>query len=155
MEAVRIGLVGSGFVSAIHAEALRRVPGAALVAVASPTPGHAGRFAAAHAIPHHFADDRALLVRRDIDLVVLGLPNGLHGEAGKHVVVAKPMALSLAECDRMIAACRRAGVMHGYAEDLCFAPKYVRFNNDGHGQAVHDAETLRRMPERGGHDRPP
>ncbi len=36
------------------------------------------------------------------------------------------MAMNLAECDRMIAACRQAGVMLGYAEELCFAPKYVR-----------------------------
>jgi predicted dehydrogenase len=64
---------------------------------------------------------------------VLGLPNDRHceaavraAEAGKHVVVEKPMALSLAECDRMIAACARAGVILGYAEELCFAPKYVR-----------------------------
>jgi predicted dehydrogenase len=133
MEIVRVGLVGSGFISAIHAEALRRVPGAALVAVASPTPGHAERFAAERAIPHHYTDDRALYDRSDIDLVVLGLPNDLHCEsavraagAGKHVVVEKPMALSLAECDRMIAACAQAGVMLGYAEELCFAPKYTR-----------------------------
>ena len=76
---------------------------------------------------------RALLDLREIDLVVLGLPNDLHCEAtcqaaaaGKHVVVEKPMAMNLAECDRMIAACERAGVMLGYAEELCFAPKYVR-----------------------------
>ena len=100
METVRVGLVGSGFISAIHAEALRRVPGVAIVAVASPTPGHAERFAAERAIPHHFHDDRALCDRQDIDLVVLGLPNDHHCEAvlraalaGKHVVVEKPMAL--------------------------------------------------------------
>src|SRR5262249_45105735 len=80
-----------------------------------------------------YADDRALYDRPDIDLVVLGLPNDLHCEstvraasAGKHVVVEKPMALSLVECDRMIAACAQAGVMLGYAEGLCFAPKYTR-----------------------------
>jgi myo-inositol 2-dehydrogenase / D-chiro-inositol 1-dehydrogenase len=133
METVRVGLVGSGFITAIHAEALRRVPGAQVVGVASPTPGHAARFAAERGIPHHFEDFRALYDRQDIDLVVLGLPNDLHGEAtvlaadaGKHVVVEKPMAPSLAECDRMIAACARAGVMLGYAEELCFTPKYVR-----------------------------
>ena len=133
MEIVRVGLVGSGFISAIHAEALRRVPGATIVAVASPTPGHAERFAHERAISYHHADDRALYDRPDIDLVVLGLPNDGHCDsavraavAGKHVVVEKPMALSLAECDRMIAACDRAGVMLGYAEELCFAPKYVR-----------------------------
>lgn len=132
-ETVRVGLVGSGFISALHAEALRHVPRATLVAIASPTPGHAERFAAERAIPHHVTDFRALYDRADVDLVVLGLPNNQHcdaavaaAEAGKHVVVEKPMALSLAECDRMIAACANAGVMLGYAEELCFAPKYVR-----------------------------
>ena len=133
MDTVRVGLIGSGFISSLHAEALRRVPGAALVAVASPTPGKAERFAAVHGMPRHFTDTRALYDQKDVDLVVLGLPNDLHCEAavaaamaGKHVVVEKPMALSLAECDRMIAACAEAGVMLGYAEELCFAPKYVR-----------------------------
>jgi myo-inositol 2-dehydrogenase/D-chiro-inositol 1-dehydrogenase len=133
MDTVRVGLIGSGFVSALHHEAFRRVPGAAVVAVASPTPGHAERFAAERAIPRHFLDERALLDLKEVDLVVLGHPNDLHCEtavraaqAGKHVVVEKPMAPSLEECDRMIAACERAGVILGYAEELCFAPKYVR-----------------------------
>jgi myo-inositol 2-dehydrogenase / D-chiro-inositol 1-dehydrogenase len=133
MDKVRVGLIGSGFITAIHYEALHRVTGAEVIAVASPTPGHAERFAAERRIPHHFTDDRALLDLKDVDLVVLGLPNDLHCEvtcraadARKHVVVEKPMAPSLAECDRMIAACERAGVMLGYAEELCFAPKYVR-----------------------------
>jgi myo-inositol 2-dehydrogenase/D-chiro-inositol 1-dehydrogenase len=133
METVRVGLVGSGFVTAIHAEALKHVPGVVIVGVASPTADHAERFAAERGIPHHFRDFRSLYDRGDIDVVVLGLPNDLHceatvlaAEAGKHVVVEKPMAPSLAECDRMIAACERAGVMLGYAEELCFAPKYLR-----------------------------
>ncbi len=133
METVRVGLVGSGFVTAIHAEALARVAGARVDAVASPTPGKAARFAAERGIPKHFQDYRALYDLKEIDLVVLGLPNDLHADAavlaaqaGKHVVVEKPLALNLAECDRMIAACSDAGVMLGYAEELCFAPKYVR-----------------------------
>jgi predicted dehydrogenase len=133
METVRVGLVGSGFVTGIHAEALRGLAGVEVVGVASPTPGHAERFAAERGIPFHATDLRALCDRKEIDLLVLGLPNDLHAEAvvtaaeaGKHVVVEKPMALNLAECDRMIAACERAGVMLGYAEELCFAPKYVR-----------------------------
>ncbi len=133
MEIVRVGLIGSGFISAIHHEALRECAGAGVIAVASPTPGRAERFAAERRIPHHFTDYRAVLDLQEVDLVVLGLPNDLHCEvtclaadARKHVVVEKPMAPSLAECDRMIAACERAGVMLGYAEELCFAPKYVR-----------------------------
>jgi len=46
--------------------------------------------------------------------------------AGKHIVMEKPLCLNLAEADQMIAACRRAGVKLMYAEELCFAPKYVR-----------------------------
>jgi myo-inositol 2-dehydrogenase / D-chiro-inositol 1-dehydrogenase len=133
IETVRIGLVGSGFVTAIHHEALRCLPGAQVVAVASPSAGHSERFAAERGIARHFTDFRALLDLREIDMVVLGLHNDLHCEAtclaaqaGKHVVVEKPMAMNLAQCDRMIAACERAGVILGYAEELCFAPKYVR-----------------------------
>jgi len=133
MDMVRVGLVGSGFVTAIHHAAFARVEGVKVVAVASPTAGHAERFAAARGIAHHCTDYRQLLDLKDIDLVVLGLPNDLHCEvtvaaaqAGKHVVVEKPMAMNLAECDRMIAASQHARVILGYAEELCFAPKYVR-----------------------------
>ena len=133
MDQVRIGLMGSGFVTSIHFEALRCLPGAQVVAVASPSPGHAERFAAERGIPRHFTDYRSLLELHELDLVILGLPNDLHCDAtcqaaaaGKHVVVEKPMAMNLAECDRMIDACGQAGVMLGYAEELCFAPKYVR-----------------------------
>lgn len=130
---VRVGLIGSQFVSTIHAEALTRAAQARLWAVASPTPGNAARFAAKHQIPHHFTDYQKMLEMDDLDLVVIGAPNDLHCEpvlaaaaAGKHVVVEKPMALNLAQADRMIEACRRAQVKLMYAEELCFAPKYVR-----------------------------
>jgi predicted dehydrogenase len=66
-------------------------------------------------------------------MVVIGAPNDLHcrmtldaAAAGKHVVVEKPLCLSLAEADSMIVACRDAGVKLMYGEELCFAPKYVR-----------------------------
>ncbi|MGE3777095.1 MAG: Gfo/Idh/MocA family protein [Pirellulaceae bacterium] len=130
---VRVGIVGSQFISSIHCEALRRVGRAEVVAVASPTEEHVRAFADRHRIRRWFTDYRQMLELDELDLVLLGLPNDLHCEAteaaaaaGKHVVVEKPMAPSLEECDRMIAACRRAGVKLMYAEELCFAPKYVR-----------------------------
>jgi myo-inositol 2-dehydrogenase / D-chiro-inositol 1-dehydrogenase len=133
MDTVRVGLIGSGFISSIHHEAFRNVRGSEVVAVASPTPGRAEKFAEERGIAHHFTDFRRLLDLKAVDLVVLGIPNDLHCEvtclaadAGKHIVVEKPMALNLTECDQMIAACQRAGVILGYAEELCFAPKYVR-----------------------------
>jgi predicted dehydrogenase len=133
MKPVRVGLVGSRFVSTIHAEALKRVPGAELFAVASPTPGHAEEFARRHGVRHPFRDWKKMLEARELDVVVLGCPNDLHCEvteqaaaAGKHVVCEKPLALNLAEADRMLAACKKAGVKLMYAEELCFTPKYVR-----------------------------
>ncbi|PYQ11002.1 MAG: oxidoreductase [Acidobacteria bacterium] len=117
MRPVGVGIIGSQFVSSIHAEALRADPHADIRAVASPSPGHAQAFAERFSIP----------------MVVVGVPNDLHcpialdaAAAGKHVVMEKPLCLNLAEADRMIAACRDAGVKLMYAEELCFAPKYVR-----------------------------
>jgi myo-inositol 2-dehydrogenase/D-chiro-inositol 1-dehydrogenase len=133
MRQVGVGLIGSQFVSGIHAEALRACPPAEIRAVASPTAGHAKAFAERFAIPRHFTDYADMLARPDIDMVVVGAPNDLHcritldaAAAGKHVVMEKPLCLSLADADRMIAACRQANVKLMYAEELCFAPKYVR-----------------------------
>ncbi len=132
MKKVRVGLVGSGFISTIHAESLKRVPQAELFAVASPTGKRAEEFASKHVVRHAFRDVDKLL-ESEVDLVVLGCPNDLHCEftekaarAGKHVVCEKPLATSLEEADRMIAACRKAGVRLMYAEELLFTPKYVR-----------------------------
>ena len=130
---VRVGLVGSGFISAIHVDALKRCADAELTAVASPSPGKAADFAKQHGIAHHFTDYRQLLALEEVDMVVIGIPNDLHHDctiaaaaAGKHIVLEKPMCLNLTEADRMIAACRKANVKLMYAEELCFAPKYVR-----------------------------
>lgn len=130
---VRVGLIGSQFISSIHAEALRRCPQAELWGVASPTKAHVQPFAERHGIEHWFTNFRDLLASDEVDLVVIGAPNDLHCEitleaaaVGKHVVVEKPMCLNLAEADAMIEACRTAGVKLMYAEELCFAPKYVR-----------------------------
>ncbi len=130
---VPVGLIGSQFISTIHAEALKKCPQAVLAAVASPTPGNAANFAERFGIPLALTDYRELLARPEIQLVVVGAPNDLHcrivldaAAAGKHIVIEKPLCLNLAEADQMIAACRKANVKLMYAEELCFAPKYVR-----------------------------
>lgn len=130
---IGVGLVGSQFVSTIHAESLKRCADAELIAVASPSPGHAQALARRFDIPCHFADYRKMLELDSLDLIVIGAPNDVHcritldaAAAGKHVVCEKPLCLNLAEADRMIASCKQAGVKLMYAEELCFAPKYVR-----------------------------
>jgi len=132
-EQVHVGLIGSGFVSTIHAESLRRCPYAVLSAVASPRRPRVRVFARRFGIPHVYTDYREMLRMPELDLVVIGTPNDLHAPmvldaaaARKHVVVEKPLCLNLQEANRMIEAFRRAGVKLMYAEELCFAPKYVR-----------------------------
>ena len=133
MSKVNVGVIGTGFVGDIHAAAFKMVPDAQVVAVASPTPGKAKAFAEERGIARAMEDYRDLLALDEVDMVTLCLPNDLHAQAtidaaaaGKHVVCEKPLCRTLEEADRMIEACRRAGVLLMYAEELCFAPKYVR-----------------------------
>ncbi|MDQ1255992.1 MAG: hypothetical protein QG656_587 [Candidatus Hydrogenedentes bacterium] len=133
MKPVRVGLLGSQFVSTVHARSLQACSHAEIVAVASPTPGHAAAFAERFGIPHSFTDHRKLLEMDEIDMVVVGVPNDTHcavvldaAAASKHIVTEKPFCLNLADADRMIEACEKARVKLMYAEELCFAPKYVR-----------------------------
>src|SRR5262249_26211972 len=133
MKKIKVGIIGSQFVSHIHTLSLKRCPEAEVFAAASPTPGNARKFAAKNGIPHHFTDYKKILAMQEVDMVVVGVPNDVHCQitvaaaaAGKHIVMEKPLCLNLAEADRMIEACRKAEVKLMYAEELCFTPKYVR-----------------------------
>lgn len=130
---INVGFLGSQFVSTIHAEAFKHVPDAKVIAVASQTEAHAKAFAAKHGIPNVFTDYRKMLEMKELDAIVIGIPNYLHCQAtidaaaaGKHVICEKPLCLNLAEADRMIDACKKAKVKLMYAENLLFTPKYVR-----------------------------
>lgn len=131
---VKVGLIGSGFVGEIHAYSFQaRVPEAEVVAIASPTPGKAKQFAKEQGIPNAFEDYHDLLAMDDVDVVSLGVPNDLHyqiaidaARAGKHVICEKPLCKTLEEADEMIETCKKEGVLLLYAEELLFAPKYVR-----------------------------
>jgi myo-inositol 2-dehydrogenase / D-chiro-inositol 1-dehydrogenase len=157
MPKIGVGLVGSQFITTQHYEALARVPDAEVVAVASPTIEHVRAFAEKRRISRWFVDYREMFALAEIQLVVLGLPNYLHCEAvlaaaaaGKHVVLEKPMAMNLAECDAMIDACRSAGVKLMYAEELCFAPKYVRLKQLVDSGALGKPHLLKQMEKHSG-----
>jgi myo-inositol 2-dehydrogenase/D-chiro-inositol 1-dehydrogenase len=112
---VGVGIVGSGDMGGVYAEAAaRHVTGARLVAIQGGR--RAPALAADYGADHEETLD-GLLARRDVDAVIVATPHALHvGQvqavvgAGKHVLVEKPMALDTAECDAMIAAARSAGV---------------------------------------------
>ena len=129
---VKVGMIGTGFVGDIHHISFRDwVPNADLVAVASPN--NAAKFAEEREIPDAYSDYHEMLKDKEIDVVDIGIPNDLHCEAvlaaakaGKHVIIEKPLCVTLEEADEMIEACKKAGVLLMYAEELLFAPKYVR-----------------------------
>jgi predicted dehydrogenase len=113
------GIVGTGMVARYHAQAIADTQGAYLAAVCRNDPNRAGVAAAELGVPCE-PDLEALLARDDVDAVCLCSPSGLHAEqavaaaqAGKHVLVEKPMALTLPDADTMIRVCRDANVRLG------------------------------------------
>ncbi len=112
---VGFGMIGSGGMARVHAEAIRSgATGTRLVAVSGGT--RAGGFGGDYGIPVESSNE-ALLARPDVAAVVIATPHTTHlalveaaAAAGKHVFLEKPMGLNVADCDRMIAACRAAGV---------------------------------------------
>ncbi|HXL93279.1 MAG TPA: Gfo/Idh/MocA family oxidoreductase [Streptosporangiaceae bacterium] len=110
------GIVGTGVIAATHARAIASLPDVRLVAVTDVRPDSAEAFAAAHGCAAE-PDLAALLAREDVGVVCVCVPSGLHAEvgaeaaaAGKHLVVEKPIEVTLAAADKLIAAARAAGV---------------------------------------------
>ncbi len=133
MDQVRLGIIGSAFSSTIHAEALQEVPEARVVVACSPNKAHVEAFARRWKIPSAVTDYRKVLERKDVDAIVVGIPNDLHREvvvaaakAGKHIILEKPIAHTLRDADEMLKACAKHQVKLMYAETICFSPKYVR-----------------------------
>jgi predicted dehydrogenase len=131
---IGIGLLGSGFIAASYAEALRDSRGAEITANYSRDPDRATGFAEAWGpIPAQYDDMAALCGDPAVDLVVIALPNEAHAQAagvaaaaGKGIVCTKPLARTAAEAAGMLADVRRAGVWHGYAESSVFSPNVAK-----------------------------
>ena len=112
----RVALVGCGRISKNHFEAIEKVEGLELVAVSDVDPERARQAGADQKVPF-FTDYQRMLVESKADVVTIATPSGLHAEqgvaaaqAGKHVVMEKPMAISLTGADALVNACDKAGV---------------------------------------------
>src|SRR6202008_411372 len=110
-----VGILGAGFFGAYHARAIAQASGAHLVAVCAEEQGIAEAFARDHG-GKPYGDWRALLDDATVGAVAIAAPHHLHYslavaalEAGKHVLLEKPMALSVPECNRIVAAAERSG----------------------------------------------
>lgn len=125
---IRFGLLGCGAIAKRHAEILASQSfGAKLAAVCDVNEGRAHAFAQKYNVPA-FGDIASMMQARGVDAVTVLTPSGLHAQHvedlarfGQAIVVEKPMALSLDDADRMIAACDRHGAR-------LFVVKQNRFN---------------------------
>jgi myo-inositol 2-dehydrogenase / D-chiro-inositol 1-dehydrogenase len=137
MKTTKVALLGSGFIADIHMESYHRfVPEAEVVAVYARNPVKAKAFAEKYGIALWYDDVDKLLNESPCEVVDICLPNYLHAEVtlkaaakGKHIIIEKPLAVTLEEADAMIEACEKHRVKLMYAEELCFAPKYERVRN--------------------------
>src|SRR6516165_7513971 len=114
---VRAALIGCGKVGHIHAVALKALPEADFTAVCDTSADRAAAFGANYGA-RPFSDVAAMLTEARPEAVLIATPHPLHAaptvlaaQAGAHVLVEKPMAATLADCDAMLAAARKAGVL--------------------------------------------
>jgi UDP-N-acetyl-2-amino-2-deoxyglucuronate dehydrogenase len=112
----RVALVGCGRISKNHFEAIEQIDGLALAAVCDVDPERAAQAGAQGNVPHYSSYEK-MLKESKADIVTIATPSGLHAEqgvaaalAGKHVVMEKPMAISLTGADALVHACDKAGV---------------------------------------------
>ena len=146
---VGVAILGAGWAGAMHARAARAA-GLNLVGVAARNLATTRAFAAAHGVPLASDDWRALVEHPDVELVVIATPNALHEPQalhalarGRHVLVEKPMALTLADCAAMVRIAAAAGVVllvghsHSYDAPVAAARRLIASGAHGAVRMIH------------------
>ncbi|HBN85686.1 MAG TPA: oxidoreductase [Clostridiales bacterium] len=117
MNTIRFGIAGCGMIADWHAQSILHVEGAELVGASSRNPKSRDAFCLKYGIKP-FESYEAMLKDPSVDAICICTPSGLHAsmavqaaQAGKHIVVEKPMAITTAECDQMIEACEKYNVL--------------------------------------------
>ncbi len=127
---LKIAFIACGTITREHIDALKEIPEAEIVAGCDIAPGALARFQAQTGLPDSalYTDWRKMLAEVRPDAADVCLPNHLHCraaldafDAGCHVYMEKPMAMSAAECETMIAAARKAGrkLAVGFQQEYC------------------------------------
>jgi myo-inositol 2-dehydrogenase/D-chiro-inositol 1-dehydrogenase len=126
---VRFGLIGYGAWGSHHARAIAAVPDATLVAIAARSEANQKAAATVYPQARIHADYRQLLASEEVDVVSVVLPSDLHYEvgravleSGKHLLLEKPMALSIARCTELIDLAAARGRWIAIGHELRFSP---------------------------------
>ncbi len=130
----RISMLGTGLIGMFYTMALHGHRSRDRVHVVySRNDERARKFAGEWDIPKHTTSLAEAVSDPEVDAVIIALPNHLHEEAvlaaanaGKAVLCTKPLGRNAEEALRMLEAVERAGVFHGYLEDLCYTPKTLK-----------------------------
>ncbi len=116
---VGFGIIGCGMISRFHAKAIAEIKGAKLIGCFNHTMEKAQKFASEHQCQAYDKLEE-MLARPDIDVVTICTPSGAHLEpalaaakAKKHIIVEKPLEVTLKRCDALIEACKKHGVRLG------------------------------------------
>ena len=131
---VRLGVIGAGgFFRAVHLPILAKHEGFEIRSIASRTGLQLRDLAVRHGVPMVTTDANEVLNDKDVDAVMIATRHDLHApltlralEAGKHVFVEKPMGLTTAECEPIVNAVRRAGLLLSVGFNRRFSPHAVR-----------------------------
>ena len=131
MEKVRVGMIGAGRIADLHAPAYEGFERAELVTVCALSEKVARTRQRQWRARKWTTDYRQVLADPEIDMVEILTPHPLHhqmvleaAQAGKHIQLQKPMAMSIADCDQMIRATEEAGVRFKVIENFVFYPPY-------------------------------
>lgn len=145
---VRVGLVGAGYVSEFHIRALRNIPAAELVGITDAVPDRARLVAERFALPHVFPS-LAAMAAGGVDVVHVLTPPESHADVttealrlGCHVLVEKPAATSVDECDRMEAEAAKQGKVLCVNHSMLGDPMIQRAVEAVRGGAVGDILTV-------------
>ena len=146
MENKKIAMLGGGFIGDFYTRALHGHRRTDLVHVLySRSESTARKTAEQRGIPHWTTNMEEAVNHPDIDTVVVALPNFQHleavrlaAEAGKAVLVTKPLGRNSQEAREMLELVEKHGVFHGYLEDLVYTPKTLKANESVRNGALGD-----------------
>ncbi|WP_432973746.1 Gfo/Idh/MocA family protein [Dactylosporangium sp. CA-233914] len=151
---LRIGLVGAGAVAGLHVQAAAQLPGIEVAAVCDIKPEAARRLAGMAGAEAY--TDVTQMLASGLDAVIIMVPHALHApmalqaaEHGVHILMEKPMATELADCQRMIDACARnhvclaVGHVQRYLPDVRLAQEFLASGRIGAPVLIHNRRSVR------------